>query len=428
VARGGEMNVGFSSNEGVPWLRDVSPQELRRILDVTHRVHGLLAVITDLDTLLDRVMQECKAVASAEACSLMLYDPQSQGLHFHVALGEKGDQQRLKQQIRLQVGQGVAGMAAALRKPINVEDVKRSQLWYWPADEVTQFQTRAVLAVPLLDRDQLIGVVEVLNKQDGGPFTEADLHVMEIFSSVVATAIANARLIEEKRRAERLAAIGEAVASLSHYAKNVLTGISGSVQMIDEALQDHDSQTLEQTWPILKRCVARLTHFVGDMLAFCKPRVPLKEQSTVEEVVAEAVEALHSLMARKKIDIELNLGGVKGPFSLERPGIFRCLLNLLLNAAEAVAHEDGRIWVSAWNTPEGALHLEVADNGPGIPEEDVDKVCDPFFSTKGAYGTGLGLAVTSKIVREHGGQLQIGRREGGGATMKIMLPPHVRPE
>ena len=189
MAHGGEMNVGFSSNEGVPWLRDVSPQELRRILDVTHRVHGLLAVITDLDTLLDRVMQECKAVASAEACSLMLYDPQSQGLHFHVALGEKGDQQRLKQQIRLQVGQGVAGMAAALRKPINVEDVKRSQLWYWPADEVTQFQTRAVLAVPLLDRDQLIGVVEVLNKQDGGPFTEADLHVMEIFSSVVATAI-----------------------------------------------------------------------------------------------------------------------------------------------------------------------------------------------------------------------------------------------
>ena len=98
--------------EETVWLGGMSYEELRRVVDALYRVHRFLAVITDLDTLLERVMEESKAVATAEACSLLLYDEKRNDLYFHVALGERGNQQALKQQIRLKLGQGIGGLAA----------------------------------------------------------------------------------------------------------------------------------------------------------------------------------------------------------------------------------------------------------------------------------------------------------------------------
>ncbi|MCL4217432.1 MAG: GAF domain-containing protein, partial [Candidatus Hydrogenedentes bacterium] len=184
-------------SEHAPWLSTVSPNELRRIIEALYRVHRLVAAMTDLNTLLERIIEESRTVARAEASSLMLYDHVSDELYFEVALGEQGDQQALKREIRLAPGQGIAGAAAQSRESINVPDVTREPQWAAAADEKSKFQTRNLLAVPLLDKDKLIGVIEVLNKIDGEAFTDTDKHVMEMFSALAATAIANARLIED---------------------------------------------------------------------------------------------------------------------------------------------------------------------------------------------------------------------------------------
>lgn len=151
------------------WLADSSSEELRRIVDVLYRVHHFISAITDLDTLLERIMAESRALAHAEACSLMLYDPDGEELYFRVALGEKGDQQLLKREIRLKLGQGIAGAAAETRQAINVENVQKDERFYGTVDQKTHFETRSILAVPLLDHEKLIGVLEVLNKEDGEP-------------------------------------------------------------------------------------------------------------------------------------------------------------------------------------------------------------------------------------------------------------------
>ena len=212
----------------IPWLEDLAAEDTRRIVDALYRVHSLIAAITDRHALLERIMEESKRVANAEACSLLLYDAATQELYFQVAQGETGDQQALKQQVRLKLEQGIAGEAARLRKSISVPDAAADPRFYVAADAISGFRTRSILAVPLLDHDTLVGVVELLNKEGGGPFTEADLRVMEMFASLAASSIVNARLIEYNLRAERLAAIGEAVAGLSHYIKNLITGMSNS--------------------------------------------------------------------------------------------------------------------------------------------------------------------------------------------------------
>jgi signal transduction histidine kinase len=404
----------------------VAPDELRRLAEVLHRVHKLVAGMAGLDRLLERIMEEGKAVAHAEAASLMLFDEEREELYFHVALGERGDQQALKREVRLKLGQGLAGTAALQREAVNVADVSTDDRFYSEADSLTQFTTRSILAVPLLDHDRLVGVLEVLNKKTGEPFSEADLRVMEIFSSLAATAITNARLIEENLRSERLAAIGEAVAGLSHFAKNIITGMGGSMDLIDQALARGDAAAIERAWPLVKRSMLRISSLVEDMLAYSKPREPVRIACNVRAVVDEAVESYRETLARRGVALDLALDELAATAWLDPDQLLRCLLNLLSNAVDAVPSQDGRIRVSGCEQPGGFVEFQVSDNGPGVPEDLREKVLVPFFSTKGTRGTGLGLAVTAKIVQEHGGRIEIGSAAEGGASMRLLFPKSPR--
>lgn len=420
--RRGWINVTQQALDTAAWLHDIAPDDLRRTVDVLYRVHKLVALVTDLPTLLHGIMEESKQVAQAEACSLILYDPITEELYFEVALGESGDQTALKREVRLKPGQGIAGAAAITRSSINVADARDDKRFFKQADEASGFQTRSLLAVPLVDRDALIGVLEVVNKVGGGPFTNADLHVMEMFAGLVATSIANARLIDENLRAERLAAIGQAVAGLSHYAKNIITGLSGSVDLIDQGLSQDNPEFIRNSWPIFKRSTQRIANFVEDMLSFSKPRKPLIESFDIRNVVRDACETASGSLAKKGITLEIEDGDAAPSVRADQRGIYRVLLNLIMNAVDAVPRSGGRIRVSAKTAESGALVLEVADNGPGVPDEIARRIFDPFFSTKGSQGTGLGLAVTQKIVAEHGGQIGVTGAPEGGALFRVVLP------
>ncbi|MFO7973902.1 MAG: ATP-binding protein [Candidatus Hydrogenedentota bacterium] len=411
-----------ATNDKASWLSEAAPEELRRIVDALYRAHRLVSAITDLDVLLERILQESKQVAQAEACSLLLYDPESEELYFQIALGETGDLQTLKREIRLKLGQGIAGTAATTRECVNVVDVATDNRFYDFADKRSRFHTRNLLAIPLIDHNKLVGVIEVVNKVGGPHFTDIDLRVMQMFSALTASALANAHLIEENLRAERLAALGQAVAGMSHHTKNILAGMTSSVDLIDQGLQDGNQEFVHQSWPVFKRCTERIANFVEDMLAYSKPRVPVRRPCDVKAILQEALETFQNLLVVKRVELETDTSRLEHHPNVDEKAIYRCILNLLTNAADAVPREGGRIRLSAFSGSDGALHLEVADNGPGIPENIRKSVFDPFFSTKGSEGTGLGLAVTNKIVEEHGGTTEIHTAPEGGALLKICIP------
>lgn len=413
--------MNASGQQQADWLGDLPPDAMRRIIDALYRVHGLLPVITDHDALLERIMEESKQVADAEACSLILYDKESDELYFQVALGESGNTAALKETVRLKLGQGIAGQAALTRKSILVNDAPNDERFYREADAATKFETRSILAAPLVDRDKLVGVLEVINKSGGGSFTEADLRVMEMFASLAAAAIENARLIDETVKAARLAAIGQAVAGLSHYTKNLITGLSGSVDLIDQGLQTNNFEFLEKSWPIFKRSTRRVSNFVEDMMAYSKERHPHRRECDLNELLHEVAGSFWGLLMRRKVELETDAGAVTRLVRIDPVGMHRCLLNLVMNAADAVPKEGGRIQISG-TIEDGHLLLQVMDNGCGVPEENRLRIFEPFFSTKGAQGTGLGLAVTRKIVIEHEGSIEVVDAPGGGALFRIALP------
>lgn len=416
------MDGVFDYNDA--WLDETSNEDMRRIIDAFYRVHKLTVAATDYRSVLELILSESISVGNAEASSLLLYDALSDELYFSVTKGDSDEHVTKLKEVRLRLDQGIAGEAATTRKTVNVRDAASDPRIHREADATTGFTTRSLLAVPMMDRERLVGVLEVVNKLDGDGFTEADERIMEMFASLVASIITQARLIAESVQAERMAAIGQTVAGLSHYTKNILAGIEGSVELIEQGMDKDDPETLEVAWGIMKRSTGRLSNVVEDMLAYSKEREPERSWCDVVELLEDVLSAATPLIDQKAITVERDFRMTDGKVCLDTIGIHRCLLNLVLNAVDAVSFKEGNILLRAYSLDRVSLVLEIEDNGQGIDSKVKDTIFKPFVSTKGSRGTGLGLAVTHKIIIEHDGTIVAGNRAEGGARFTITLPHH----
>jgi len=407
-------------------VSDATPEETRRLLEALQVVERLLGAVDNLDALLQTIIDESRRLAEAEASSLLLFDAATNGLYFHVALSNAGNPEALKDSVRLRLGEGIAGRVAADRVSINVRDAATDPRIHRAADALTQFTTRSLLAVPMVDAGRLVGVVEVLNKRGEQGFTGLDQRILEMFSALAAVAITRARLIEANLRAERLAAVGQAVAGISHHTKNILTALDASVEMVDRGLDERNETFVREGWPILKRSVGRLSHVVEDMLAFSKPRRPMLESCDIDALIRDTLHAFNALITKREIALDVDTSGLFEPAWADAHAMHQALLNLLTNAADAAPNHGGRILIQAAQDSAGRMDLTVCDNGPGVPKADRVRIFDPFYSTKGSKGTGLGLAVTQKIMHEHGGSVSVDTGPLGGALFTLHLPPRTQ--
>ncbi len=399
--------------------RDAEP---RRYLDALYRISGFVTAVSSLPNLLELVMAESKALMNAEGSSLLLYDPQQNDLYFEVALGEAGEAVK---QIRLKLGEGIGGLCAETRKPILVNDAATDPRHSKRADTHSSFVTRNLLAVPMIARgEKLIGVLEVLNTIGRQSFSEEDAKILEIFADQAALAIDNSRLIAENLKNERLAAIGVAVAGISHYIKNILAGMSGSRSLIQMGLAQTNLDLVQECWPIFERSQDKISVLVKNMLTYSKEREPDWQPGDLNTLGTEVVQSCLPLATDSGIALELEPDPAMPPTLFDPIQLHDCVLNLVNNAIDAVKGREGaRVTVRTRTSPEsGTVAIAVDDTGPGIPPDSLGRLFEPFFSTKGSKGTGLGLAVARKIVREHGGEITVDSDPAIGTVFEIKLP------
>lgn len=391
-----------------------------RIIDALTQVGNFISSITDLHHLLELIMEESKKVADAEASSLMLYEEQYNDLYFEVALGEKG---YVVKKFRLQLGDGIAGTAAKERRLINVKDVRSDARHFKAIDEKSKFKTKSILAVPLISKNKLIGVLEVLNKKGGGAFTEEDEKVIKIFSDQAAIAIENAQLIIANIHSERLAAMGQAIAGISHYVKNILTGMQGSSSIIEQGLSIDDFEIIKQAWPILKRSNQKITSLIQDMLTYSKERKPELSVGNINNLIEEIINLYLQRANDKGITLNARISEKIPILLFDGSRVNDALLNIVGNAIEAINNESGVVTItSELNEDAKKVIITISDNGSGMSAEVQAKIFEPFFSTKGSKGTGLGLAIAKKGIEEHNGTLSVESEPGKGTTFTITLP------
>lgn len=395
----------------------LNAKELHALIHVSKTVNSHL----DLDTVLESVMSVTAEVMQVEASSLVFIDDETGDLVFHIAQGEKAGEVK---SIRMKQGEGVIGWVAQSGKPLIVNDATKDSRFYKKIDEKIGFKTRSILCVPLATTKRIWGAIEVLNKLDGGDFDEHDLVLCEAIACQAAIAVENAALHKHVVKTERLAAIGQTTTGLAHCIKNILNGIQGGSYMVDLGLRKTDTEKILKGWEIIKKNNSFLQDLMLDMLNYSKERKPEYEMSDINEIIESTCSLMAPKAAEKGACVSWTPNPLLGEVVLDPKGIRRCLLNLVSNAVDACAHREGvgRVEISTEVSDEEIFRIKVSDNGHGIREEDRKKFFQMFFSTKGSKGTGLGLAVTHKIITEHKGTIDVESEVGHGTTFTISLP------
>jgi len=225
-------------------------------------------------------------------------------------------------------------------------------------------------------------------------------------------------------QAERLAAMGQTIATLSHHIKNILQGIRGGSYLIEMGLADDDKEVTRRGWHIVEKNQGRISNLVLDMLTFSKEREPQLVLSSLNEVVSDVVELMQSRSDELGVALRYQAAQTIPELLFDPEGIHRAVLNVVTNALDACEDvEGGQVTVSSsLNKEKKVARVIVKDNGSGIPAEEVDKMFTLFVSNKGSRGTGLGLSVSQKICNEHGGQILVQSAAGEGSEFTLEIP------
>lgn len=408
--------------------RKQAQEEIRRNYDTQTVINSLLRhSLSDmpLEELLQRALDLILSIswlAFESQGSIFLVEDDSEML---VMKAQSGLAEKIKQAcFRLPFGRCHCGRAAMTRKMQFTDHV----------DDRHEIRYKGIIphghyCVPILYGDTALGVINMYLRE-GHRRDQKEEEFLNAVANTLAGIIKRKRLEDELIQSERLAAIGQTVAGLAHYIKNILFGLEGGVYVVNKALKKNDNRKLNTGWDMVRRNIDKVSHLVFDLLSYSKERIPKYETCSPNKIADEVCDLMNPrakdiVVGSLKIirDFDPNIGEMM----LDPKGIHRCILNLVSNAIDACMsdQDEGKahlVKVSTSRDKDGAVIFQVSDNGCGMDEEVKKQLFTSFFSTKGSKGTGLGLPVTQKIVQEHGGTLRADSEPGKGSIFTIRLP------
>ncbi|MBM3262182.1 MAG: hypothetical protein FJY97_01940 [candidate division Zixibacteria bacterium] len=230
------------------------------------------------------------------------------------------------------------------------------------------------------------------------------------------------RLQERVIQSERLAMVGRMAAQVAHEIRNPLSAIGLNIELltdlIDE-LPEADRDEAKELIRITMSGIERLNGVIGDYLRFARMPVKQLQEEAVNDMMEELIHLIRSEMHPAHVDLSVRLDGNLPSVKADRMLIGQQVLNCVRNALEAMP--DGGVLTLATDIEENEVRISISDTGDGISPEHVERVFDPFFSTK-ENGTGLGLPYVQQIMQEHGGRLDLNSVPGAGTTVTLLFP------
>jgi signal transduction histidine kinase/pSer/pThr/pTyr-binding forkhead associated (FHA) protein len=290
---------------------------------------------------------------------------------------------------------------------------------------------RSCLCVPIKARrldvraggEEILGVIYIDSSVKNYTYSQDQLRLLTTIGLQAGLAIQNAKLYQAGLQAERMAAIGETTAALSHSIKNILQALRGGADVVEMGFRNSNLTQAHKGWGIVDRNLEKIYNLTLNLLAYSKDRDPKLDLVNPRKLVDDCVELVAPHAAQKGAMVVADVDRDMPPIPMDPDGMHQVVMNLLSNALDAVGTEGGLIRVVCrYDAAEKELVLEVIDNGSGIPEPMKKHMFELFHSTKGNRGTGLGLAVARKIVSEHEGTIAVQSREGEGSTFTVRLP------
>ena len=407
-----------------PWLA-----RARSNLQIMYRTALAVSHTLDIDQLLQRIMQLIFEWVEADRGCIMLLDEQSKKLVPKV----RHNRREIGNAEKLAISKTILDYVLGNNEGVLTSDAREDDRWD-SAGSIVQMGIREAICVPMQGRYDVVGVIYIdtsisparVIQQRGqqNKFTEEHLKLMIAIAHQAALAVEDTRYYSAMMQAERLAAVGQTIAMLSHHIKNILQGIRGGSYLIEQGLDKHDEDVVRKGWNIVDRNQGKISALVMDMLTFSKDREPDPVPGNLNEVVADVVELMQSRAAELNVALEWKPADDMPTVTFDPEGIHRAVLNVVTNAIDACQdNPDGKVTVATEFDPkESLVRTIVEDNGYGIEQEQMDKIFTIFVSHKGGRGTGLGLPVSQKIYKEHGGDIHVASEVGKGSRFTLELP------
>jgi len=404
-------------------------EKLTALGEVSRSVSSTLDVETVLDTIVSRASQ----LAGADGCSIYEYDEGTERFELHATHHYNAEFIKALRSAPLRKGEGLMGRAAEMREPIQIPDITQPGAYQSSVrDTLVRFGYRALLSVPLLREDQIIGSLS-FNRKEPGEFPPEVVDVLKTFATQSALAIQNARLfreIEDKSRQLEAASRhkSEFLANMSHELRTPLNAVIGFSEVLSEGMFGEINEKQAEYLRDILESGRHLLSLINDILDLSKIEAGRMELEAADFDLPSAIDNALTLVRERATrrgitlgrTIDDRLGIVRG----DERKVKQVFLNLLSNALKFTP-EGGRINVSA-HLQDGAAEIAVADTGVGIAPEDQEAIFEEFrqvgTADKKVEGTGLGLALSRKFIELHGGRVWVKSELGKGSTFTFTLP------
>jgi signal transduction histidine kinase/putative methionine-R-sulfoxide reductase with GAF domain/CHASE3 domain sensor protein len=407
-----------------------SVAELRALGEVSQAVNSTL----ELQAVLRAIAAHAVAVAEADAGAFCAYDEDDQV--FRLQATHELDPGVVKTLTRrpVRLGEGAIGDAGLRRAAVQIADIDQEAA-YALYDVIRKPGYRALLAVPLLREDSLVGGL-VLCRKVPGAFAPEVVNLVQTLANQSVLAIENAELFEElERKGRELEAASrhksEFLANMSHELRTPMNAILGFTELIQDGIY---GEVPAKVTAMLERIQANGRHLLGlinDVLDLSKIEAGQLKLEAADYALRDIVQTVQatteSLAAAKKLRLRIELPDALPPARGDERRIAQVLLNLVGNAIKFT--EEGEVVVSV-AVDQMSFEIAVTDTGPGIPADEQQKIFEEFHqvdssSTRKKGGTGLGLAISKRIVELHGGRIWVESEPGRGSSFRFVVPIQV---
>lgn len=394
----------------------VSYDVLHGILEISY----LVGSVMELDAILDRVCGITAKLMNAPACSIYLLDDDGTDL---VLRASRGPNSHMVGQIRQPITEGIMGWCVTHNEVVAVRDYRKDSRFKTVPGQVVDDTNIALLSCPLRMQDKVVGVMVTL-RADPPEWTQIDITLFETVCKQVAIVMEKSQLYFQSVEQERLAAIGLSLSEISHYIKNLLQGMDGGRYFVETGLKRGDLARASEGWAILERNTKRISSLVQNMLNYSRSSSLHFEQENLNGLLYDIARTVEESAEQRGIAMRINLDDTIPELPLSYDALHEAFYNLISNALDAFEEgKPGTITInSRLDLSRECARVEIVDTGIGISAENLPRIFQLFYSTKGRRGTGIGLAVTKKIIEEHGGRIFVQSEVGKGTRFTVELP------
>jgi signal transduction histidine kinase len=441
-SEGSEILAPPGDETSSPWLA-----RARSNLQIMYRTALAVSHTLDIDQLLARIMDMIFEWVDADRGCIMLKDLDTGQLVPKVRRHRRG----LQIDDRITISQTILDYVVDRNEGVLTSNARDDDRWD-AAKSILRLGVREAICVPMQGRYDVVGAIyidtsltpqRILQQGSANKFTQEHLKLMIAIAHQAALAVEDTSYYKAMVQAERLAAVGQTIASLSHHIKNILQGVRGGSYLIEMGMKDHakavadgtlDVEAAEKSveimrkgWGIVEKNQERISTLVMDMLTFSKEREPVPEAADLNELTAEVVELMKARAQEAQVELVWLPAPTMPTLMFDPESMHRAVLNIITNAIDAChERENGRVEVSTqYSHAERMARVQVVDNGSGIEKDDLEKIFGVFVSRKGGRGTGLGLPVSQKILEEHGGLIRVESKIDQGSRFTLEFPATV---